>query len=319
MWKVPLVTPSASHDASSNSITWPKKSWCTLFWSSRHDKCSVAIYDAIGITWCQPSGVMCPKTSSCTSFNHLDIRNVMLPLIMLSASHYISTHGTGIIIPKMSCCTSFQLSWPVECNDVISITLCQHQHQWHHMTKCYVAPHFDNLDVRNAVVWLVMLPASCDADASTSSITWSKKSYFTSFWLTWPRKWIVLLMMQSALSDADTGTSGITWPRKSCCTSFQLSWLKKCNGVLDDAVGIMWWWSKWCHMTKKCHIAYISIVHLRKTMLQFIMLLASCDTDTDPNGIMWHQHQWFHMVPMPLAVVSHSQKAMLHLILIVLT
>ena len=51
-------------------------------------------------------------------------------------------------------------------------------------------------------------------------------------------------------------------------------------------------------------------------MIPFMMLLASFDTD--PNGIIWHQDQWHDMMSIPLAVVLCDQKAMLHLILIVL-
>ena len=53
--------------------------------------------------------------------------------------------------------------------------------------------------------------------------------------------------------------------------------------------------------------------------MPFIMLLASSNTDTDPNGIMWHQHQLHHMMAVPVAIMSHDHKAMGHLILIVLT
>ena len=41
-----------------------------------------------------------------------------------------------------------------------------------------------------------------------------------------------------------------------------------------------------------------------------MMLLASFGTDNDLNGIMWHQHQRQHMMPVPVAIVSHDQKAM---------
>ena len=36
-----------------------------------------------------------------------------------------------------------------------------------HDQNCHVAPHFDHLDVRNAVVLLMMLSAPCYAKAST--------------------------------------------------------------------------------------------------------------------------------------------------------
>ena len=60
--------------------------------------------------------------------------------------------------------------------------------------KSYVAPHFDHLDLRIALVPLMMPLLSC---------------------------------------DTDIGTNCITWPKKSCCTSFWLSWTKECNGVIS--------------------------------------------------------------------------------------
>ena len=49
------------------------------------------------------------------------------------------------------------------------------------------------------------------------------------------------------------------------------------------------------------------------------MLLALCDTNTDSNGIMWDQDQWNHIIPMAVPIVLFDQKAILHLILTVLT
>ena len=37
--------------------------------------------------------------------------------------------------------------------------------------KCYVTPHFDYLDVRNVVIPLTMLMASCDASISANGMT----------------------------------------------------------------------------------------------------------------------------------------------------
>ena len=61
---------------------------------------------------------------------------------------------------------------------------------------------------------------------------------------------------------------------------------------------------------QKRHFAYpFSCLFLRKTRMPFMMLLALCDTDTDPNGLMWHQHQWYHIMPMPVAIVSWGKKS----------
>ena len=64
----------------------------------------------------------------------------------------------------------------------------------HHITKSYVATHFNCLHLGNAMVPLIMLLASHAMDASANGVTWSKMS---------------------------------------CCTSFQLSSSKECNGTTD--------------------------------------------------------------------------------------
>ena len=90
----------------------------------------------------------------------------------------------------------------------------------------------------------------------------------------------------------------------------------------------MQWCHWWCcrhylvretmvlHDQKRCVAYHFICLYLRKTMMPFLMLLGSCDTDKDPIDI-WHQHQWHNM--MPVAIVSHDQKPRLHLILIAFT
>ena len=99
----------------------------------------------------------------------------------------------------------------------------------------------------------------------------------------------------------DTGANGITWP-KSQITPHSDVFTKEINGAIEDAVGIMWCLSQWCHMTKR-HMLDIILSVL------FMMMLTSCGTDTDANGIMWHHSQWHHMLPMPVANVSHDHKS----------
>ena len=113
--------------------------------------------------------------------------------------------------------------------------------------------------------------------------------------------------MPKALHDAEIGTSGITCSRKYCCTSFHLSWPRKCNGTIDDTVVSMWCLSQWCHITKRdmLHILSFHLSLTKETKVLFMMLLASCDTD--PNGIIWHQHHWYLM--MPVGIVYHDQKS----------
>ena len=69
------------------------------------------------------------------------------------------------------------LSWPKECNSATG--------HWHtmmlmlvsmtsHDQNSHVAPDFDCLQLRNAMVPLMILSAFCNANASTSGIIWPK-------------------------------------------------------------------------------------------------------------------------------------------------
>ena len=67
--------------------------------------------------------------------------------------------------------------------------------------NCHAAPHFDHLDVSNAMVPLTISFTSHDVDAGANCVTSPKKSYYMSF---------------------------------------QSSWAKECIGVIDDTIGITW-------------------------------------------------------------------------------
>ena len=79
--------------------------------------------------------------------------HVMLtPMPMVS--HGQKSHVAPLIV----------ISGPKKCNAVIDNAIgavwCWHQCQWHHMTKKNdVAPHFNQIDLRNVVVpWQYMIP-----------------------------------------------------------------------------------------------------------------------------------------------------------------
>ena len=103
---------------------------------------------------------------------------------------------------------------------------CHHQHyvipmamlMALHDQRGHVAPHFNCLDLRNSILLVKMPLASCDTDADTNSITWPKKSFCISDWL---------------------------------------SEYKECNGTIANTVSIMWcWcWYQWHHITTKVILA----------------------------------------------------------------
>ena len=71
-------------------------------------------------------------------FDYPELRNAMLPLMMLFTSCDITVSANGITWPKKSHCTSFQLPSFREFNGVIEMLLVMWCHcwcQWHYMTK----------------------------------------------------------------------------------------------------------------------------------------------------------------------------------------
>ena len=94
----------------------------------------------------------------------------------------------------------------------------------------------------------------------------------------------------------------VSWLKKSCCTSFQFSWCKKWNGYIENAIGIMW--SEWMPVPmvphgQKCH----------RTSSFWSSWPKKCNGTTDHAVSIpwcWHQWQWHHVTPMPMA--SHDQK-----------
>ena len=79
-----------------------------------------------------PKGSHDQKVYVAPNFNHLDLRNAVVPLTTLLASHKVDTGVSE--------------------------------------QKCHVAPPIDNLDLRNAMVPLMTPLASCDPDANANGI-----------------------------------------------------------------------------------------------------------------------------------------------------
>ena len=168
----------------------------------------------------------------------------MIPLASCDAS--ASTNG--LTWPKKSFCGSFQSSWQIRCNGAIDDPsgIIYWWHLWHYMTnESHIAPHFNCLDLRNALIPLMTLLSSCDTNTGANGVTWQKLCHW---WYCFHCMTPMLVLMAS-------------WPKRSCCTSFWLSWPGKCSGSIDSAISIMWcWhWHQWHHVTKKVMLHLISI------------------------------------------------------------
>ena len=171
-----------------------------------------------------------------------------------------------------------------------------------HYQKSHALPHFECLDLRNALVPFTIPLISGDVNASSSGLVWPKTGTLQFISISLPKQCI------GAIDD----TFGIMWSphqckwnyitkKKSRYTAFLSSWPKECNNGIGDACTNCSIW------TKKSFAPHFNNPDLRNTIVLLMLLCTSCDTDTDASGIMWYQHQWHYLMPMPAAIVSHDQ------------
>ena len=92
------------------------------------------------------------KSHVAPRFNHLDLRNAVVPLIILSTSYDTDANVISVTLTK-------GIQWH-------HLQFCQHC-----MTKSHIAPHVNHLDLRNAMLSLTMLSISHDSDADANGIT----------------------------------------------------------------------------------------------------------------------------------------------------
>ena len=113
---------------------WTTNSCYTLFQVCWPKKSIGAIDNTVGIIWHYLQCKGCHMTKEvmfALDFNHLDLRNVMVPWMTPSASHDTDANTTGITWPKKSCCTSFHLS---NLRNAV-VPLMMHQCQWHQINN----------------------------------------------------------------------------------------------------------------------------------------------------------------------------------------
>ena len=166
---------------------------------------------------------------------------------------------------------------------------CYWQYHGHHVMvvpkawydqKCYVTSQFDCLDLRNAMMSLMMLSTSHDAETGSYDVTWPKSHVVPHVHQYNLRNVMVPLMTPSAWCGASDNS--ITWSKNSCCTSFLLSWPKECSATNDDAVdvtctnGVTW---------PKDHVE--AHFDLKNAVVPLMMPLALHDISASATGIKW--------------------------------
>ena len=74
--------------------------------------------------------------------------------------------------------------------------------------KCHVAPYFSYVDLRNAMVPLMVPFVSCNSNASASGVTWPRSHIGPKFDHHDLRNAMVSLVMLYVSLDADTSADG---------------------------------------------------------------------------------------------------------------
>ena len=250
-----LTTLLESHNvrAGANSITLPKISCCTSFWSSSSMKYNGGIHGAVHITWCwhQCTGI---TWHPCQWYN-------VISMLKLMASHNKKCHAALhfnclnlrnaiilIILTK-------QMQW---CHWwYISVTWCWCQ--WHYMTKSDATSHCDYFDQANGMVPLVTLLASQNTDTSINGLHDQNSNVTHCFNNLNLMNTIVLFTMSLASLDSDASANSVLWLKTSCYISLWLSWTNKGNCAIDDTISVMWCKHLHC-MTKNIMTHLVSLI-----------------------------------------------------------
>ena len=182
-------------------ITWQKIMF-TSFQLSWLKECNGAIFDVIGIMWCQQQCQCCtsfqsswlnkssdtdagvsditwPKMSFCISFWLYWANYGMVPLMTLFVWYDTDTSINSSIWPKK---VMLHFIWTILTNQMQQFPLMM---TWHcimlllvpvtsHNEICHVVCPFHHPNLTNGRVPLMTLLTSCDTDTSISGITWPK-------------------------------------------------------------------------------------------------------------------------------------------------
>ena len=123
---------------------------------------------------CDETGIIWQKCLVAPLFNCLNLRNTMVPLIMLVWCDSDAA-TSGIKWPKSHVASHFNCL--DKRNEMVPLFCCLWDHMvpiGSHDQNSYVAPCFDHLDIINEVVLLTMPLASCNVTTGATGITWLK-------------------------------------------------------------------------------------------------------------------------------------------------
>ena len=150
---MPLLLLLPLHNANANGITWPKTSWCILFWLSWSNKWNGAIDDTWNHITQKPAWIALHDQNSYVAhcFKLLELMNKLVVLIMALAPHDADASAKGVKRLKTSCCISFWSSWMRKCG--LCYWWCHHCHVMQtlasHDQKSHAALCFIHHDLAN--------------------------------------------------------------------------------------------------------------------------------------------------------------------------
>ena len=235
-----MLAPMISHDQKSHfaphfDYLHLKNTMVSLTLPST--SCDTRASDVTGIANC----ITWWKSHTAHHFDHLNLRNVMVPFTMLSVSHQCQCHQLLLMqwyhmtIKVMLHLISVVLTW--------GKWWCHWWCCWNHVTlmpvpmasndQSHAAPHFNCLDLRNAMVPLKMLSIAYDADTNaltsqntnTNAIMWCQWYHMTShvaspFSCLNLTNTMVPPMMLLASCDTNVCANGIKWPKSHVSSHF---------------------------------------------------------------------------------------------------
>ena len=249
---------------------------CSSFWLSWDNKYNCAIDNVISIKWFQ-----------CKYQMHQITKKFMLLLILLILDQ------TNAIVPLMMPLTTPDAG----ANGITS-------------PKSQVTVHFNHPDLRNLMVPLITLLASCVTDTGSNGITWSKRLCCTFFNCLDLMNAMVLLTMLLTSHDADVSANSVKWLKTSCCThvaNMGITWQKCHVGPHFNHLNQTKWWQ--CHQhqvivtlvptashEQKGHLTpCFNYLHLMIKMVPLMMQLTLHDSNAGTNGITWLKNL-FHFI-----------------------
>ena len=271
----------ASHDASSGVSD--QKSCCTQFqlsltWGMQWYHCRYYCHYVTLMP--TPMATYDQKSNLESSFSWYNLRNGVVPLMMLLAAYDTDASANGIKLPQSHATSHFNCLYLR--NAIVQFLMPLASGLTN--TSANFAPHFDYLTNTNGVVALVMPLASHDTDAGANGIQWPKSNVSSKFWSSWPNKW------NGPIDD----TVGLMWHWQKHQWHYMgkrvmlhLIWI-----ILKEQMQWCHWWYHWHHiiLMQVPMASHDKMAHWISFLLSWSNKWNGTIEDTVDITYNWHQH-----------------------------